>query len=373
MVTSGVTTGTAPTLRQIIDHGFRRARIPAERVGSEPLQVAMELLQSLMAEWTAVAFPLWTRRYILLGIVQGSPDVPTPTGTMEVLHSYWRIINPYRGLATLSTGAGDMLLFGGQPNTDVTITGANPSVAVNFNSPTEVDTIGVLPGAGISYTAVLDVRTSPDGITWTTVQSLPSATYVAGVWTYFDLVPFVTSQFLRLQYTGASSWVLNQLQFGLANGIDIELGNLNIDDYYNLPNKQFPSDRPNSVFTDRKVDTPVLKIWPVPSVGAFYNGTVSALVRRYIQDPGTLLNTPEVPARWVEALQWRLAVRILDEIDDSMLYGGDQAMSQIRMQQRQQAYDNCTKNAEKAEAIAWGEERNKSPIRLSPNARPYTA
>lgn len=370
--TSGTVSAYNVTNRKLVEHAARRAGFQPEKLSAEDLQVATDLLSFLTSEWANAGFPLWTRRYDLLGMTLYSPDVSPPTGTVDVLTAYWRIFMPYRGAATLSDGSGDTLLFGGQPNTDVTITGPSPSVLVNFTSPTETDTIGVLPGGSSSFTASLQIYASNDDATTPTlVQTLPSATYSPLQWTYFDLNPSITAQYLRILNPTSSSWVLNQLNFGMANGQDIELGALNIDDYYTLPDKQMQSDRPNSWFDDRKpINGPTMKIWPVPNLGAYYNGTVTALSRRYIQDPGTLSQVMELPQRWYEAIVWRLASRLIDELPDRM--GADQQMTYLRMQDKQNRITRIEQQAAKSEAMAWGEERDRSPIRLMPSFACYT-
>lgn len=367
--TSGTVASYNFTQRKIIEHGLRRAGYSPEQAGSEWIQIAQDLLFQQLSEYTNAGFPLWTRVFGLLSITPGSPEVATPAGTVDVLHAYWRILNPYRGAAILTTGAADLTLFGGQPNPDVTITGTNPGVAVNFGSPTQLDTVGVLLGGSSSLAASLTIQTAPDGATWTTVQTLPSTTYQPGQWTYFDLDPSIISQFVRIVSPGAGPWVLNQLNFGLANGEDIEIGPLNIDDYYNLPDKQFQSQRVVSAYDDRQIAGSVLKLWPVPNVSAFYNGTISALTRRYIQDPGSMTDNIEVPIRWYEGVVARLGVRLMDTLPDP---DGSAPASYFSLMAKQQRRTNLDQTATKAEALMWSEERVAAPIRWMPNISCYT-
>jgi hypothetical protein len=372
MATSGTVSTVVYRVRQIVDHAFRRAGFVPQKVSGEALTVALELLYSFLSERMNVGFPLWTRQYLFLPVVIGQPDVACPIGTVEVLHSYWRILQPYRGACTLSTSVGNATLFGGQANDDVLIAGPNPAVSVNFTTPTELDTIGVLLGNVAAQTVALQIQTSSDaGATWNTIQTLPSTTYNPLTWAYFDLSPTLVEQYVRILNPTGSSWTLNQLNFGLANGQDIEFGVQNIDDYYNLPNKLFRSDRPNTVFVDRGVEQQVLKIWPVPNDGAFYNGTVTALTRRYIQDPGTLRDSLEVPQRWIEFIQWSLAKLILYEIPLEMVTG-DPQLTALQLQLREQKKQEVTSEALRAEKLAWGEERTRGPIRLTPSISPYT-
>ena len=356
--------------RKVIDHALRRAGKIPEQTGQEEVEICQDLLFSLLSEWISAGFPLWTREFMVLGPTIGSADVATPYGTVDIFHTYWRILNPYRGDATDTNGADQAVLFGGQPNSDVTITGANPGVIVNFGSATELDTVGVLFGTtSPSVTSALQLYTSPDGITYTLAQTLPSTTFLPGAWQYFDLDPSLMSQYVKIVYPITGSWIVNQLNFGLANGQDIEIGPLNIDDYYNLPNKQFQGDQSVSAYTDRQLNAPVIKLWPTPSTIGFYNGAVSALVRRYIQDPGTMTQNLELPPRALEACISRLATRLIRTLPDST--NSDQA-NYFTLMAKQQRIQLLDADATKAESLFWSEERTRAPLRIFPDLSPYT-
>lgn len=394
------TSGTVATYffpqRKILDQAFRRAGYTPEQVSPEWIGAAQDELFMQLSEYANAGFPLWTRQFGLIGITAGSPEASLPFGTVDVLHAYWRILNPWRGAATLPSGADASVLFGGQPNADVTI--PSPAfVQVNFGSPIEIDTIGVLPGAAAApflvdgygnpitdgygnviptgapvpspVTASPFLTSSTDGITWYPLQTLPSATYTPGQWTYFDLDPTIVTQYLRINWPVGSSWTVNQLQFAASLGEDIEIGPLNIDDYYNLPDKLFQSDRVVSAYNDRQIAAPVLKLWPVPSQAAFYNGTVSVLSRRYIQDPGVMTDNIEVPIRWYNGVVSRLGIRLMDTLPDPE---GSAPASYFTLMAKQQRRQNLLAEATKGEALMFAEERVRAPIRLAPNLRCYT-
>lgn len=367
--TSGVVGTVAYTQRQVIEHAFRRAGKAASAIGAEEIQFAQELIFTLLAEWINGGFPLWTKQVPGIGPGIGQTDFVTPQGTNEVLKVFWRILNPYRGPATTSAGADASALVGGQPNSDVVIAGPNPGVIVNFGTASEADQIGILLGGVAPVTAALAVLQSQDGNTFTPFQTLPSTTFQPGVWQYFDLQPTFNNVALQVQLPGANPWTLNQINVGLASFADVELGALNKDDYYNLPDRFFQSDRPNSFFQDRLLPVPIIKAWPTPNQNAFYNGYIVAVTRRYIQDPGQMSNGVEVPPRALEALQWRLAQKLIHEIPDETRNGQP---SYFTLMAKQQRIDNVEKNAVKAEALFWAEERERSPIRIYPDISPYT-
>lgn len=362
MATSGTVSSYPFNLGKVIDHAYRRAGVAlAEQISAEQLEIAKDLVASLTAEWVNAQYPLWTIRYVMLNTPIGSPDVALPTGTVEVRQAFWRIFNPWRGAATTSGGVDASDLFLGQPVDDVTITGPSAAVIVDFGSETELDTVGVLLGGGSSQTAALLVQQSDDGIMYTTSQTLTSTTYEVGKWSYFDLNPTITAQFIKLVLP-TGTWILNQLNFGLANWQDVPAGPLNIDDYYNLSDKLFRNNQPNSYYQERPLGAPILKMWPVLSVQGFYMGTTTVLCRRYIQDPGELTDDVEVPQRWLEALIWRLASLLIYEIPSP---GGDTQGWQARVAL-------IEKNTMKAEMLAWAEERVRAPIRWTPSIGVYT-
>src|SRR6185437_9323567 len=242
--TAGTTSGTVLAYgyqqRKIIDHAMRKAGYSPQDISAEWIEVAQDLLFTQLAEYTNVGFPLWTRQQRPLPITIGSPDVPLPYGTVDALHVYWRIFNPWRGAATLSTGESANTLVAGQPNDDVTILGPNPGVIVDFGSAIELDTIGILPGlttgyeldgngnpiidgtynpillSSRSYSAALEILVSTDGTNWINAHTLPTTTFQAGQWSYFDLEPSITTRFIQIIQPIAGSWLLNHVNFCLA-------------------------------------------------------------------------------------------------------------------------------------------------------------
>lgn len=375
---SGTTAGTVSgavlarpyRVGQLIEHAYRRAGVPPQEITGERLQVALDLLFTMLSEYVNAGFPLWTRRFLYLPIKLGSADAPAPYGTVDVLSVYWTQFMPYRGVCETSSGGENTTLFGGAASDDVTITGATPSVTVAFGSTTEVDTVGVLLGGGSNLTAALTLSGSDDGTTFTTLKTLSSTTFQPGVWSYFEIDPSITTPYLRLTCP-TTPWVLNQVNFNLANSTTTAIGTENIDDYYNMPNRQMRGARPNLSFVDRQRDTPVVKIWPTPNPQAFYNGTISVLARRYIDDPGLLTDTLEIPARWFEGVTARLAVRVMDELPPFDMTMNPE-VAKLVMSERAARRQTNEGAATKAEALMWAEETSKGPMRIIPDIGAYT-
>lgn len=370
MATSGTVSTYQFSMRKVIDHAARRAGRQPQNLSAEQLEVAKDLIFTITSQWINAQFPLWTRQFVLLNSSIGSPDAICPPGVLDVFHTFWRALNPYRGPAMTTQGGDASLLFGGQPNADVIIGGTNPGVKVGFNGAAEVDTIGILLGGVSSITAAVVVSTSTDGVTYSPAQTLPSATYAPGIWQYFDLNPSLMTPYLQIAFPGSTPISFNQFNIGFANSQEYEIGALNIDDYWSLPNKQFQANAPNCVYIDRQLNQVVLKAWPVINTIGFYNGVLTALVRRYIQDPGSLTNAVEVPQRWLEALIWRLANLLIYELPDDVSASANG--SPYGVIAKQQLITNIGIEASKAEALAWSEERTRAAIRWAPDIGCYT-
>jgi len=371
MPTSGTVAQTRYTVQQTIDHAFRRATgLSASRLGGEGQVIARETLFTLLSELVNVAWPLWTQEFDILSVRTGSTDVATPDGTVDIAHAYWRTFQPWRGAATLGDGSDGSDLFGGQPNSDITIPGPNPSVSVDFGASWALDTVGVLWGGSSSVTAALQLKTSTNGVDFATALTLPVTTFTPGQWSYFRINPLLAAQYLQIVYPSSGAWVLNQLNLS-TNSQDIELGLTSIDDYYNLPNKQYPGERVVQAYIERNVLSPTIKVWPVPNFQAFYAGTVTAVMRRYIQDPGAFSDTLELPKRWFEAVVWKLAGKLVHELPDDAAGLSDWPPA-LRIQEKGRRSQVTAAEAAKAEALAWSEEKTPGPLKLVPNLGCYS-
>jgi hypothetical protein len=233
------------------------------------------------------------------------------------------------------------------------VTGTNYDAStyreVDFMEATFVTTVGVFWTAA---SVPISLQRSDDGATWTTIQTeTPSA--VAGQWTWYDLDSSVAARYFRVL---ATSGTLNFSQIFLGNmPTEIPLARINRDDYTNLPNKSFQSNRPLQYWFDRQVNRPVMHLWPVPNAQA----TTYQIVlwrQRYIMDVGTMTQEIEIPQRWYEAIVALLATRLALEV----------------LEVDPQLVPTLNALADKALMIAQMEERDNSPMMIQPNIGPYT-
>jgi hypothetical protein len=271
--------------------------------------------------------PLWCIEKQIIPLYDGVVDVTLDTKVVDILNSNLRQLQQVDGTKTTTA----------------------TSRTVEFQSTTFVSTVGVRWSAA---SVPIALERSDDGVVWTTVQTeTPVAT--AGEWTWYDLDSSIATLFFRVRATSGS---LNFSQVYLGNTpTEIPLARMNRDDYTNLPNKTFQSNRPLQFWYDRLIPNPVMHLWPVPNSAA----TTSQLVlwvQRYIMDVGTMTQELEVPQRWYEAVVAMLAAKLaleIAEVDPSMIPLLDQ-------------------KAQQALYTAQAEERDNSPMMMAPNISMYT-
>lgn len=328
MAYSGTISQTVFDTRKVIENAARRCKMPPQSLSAEHVDVAKDQLYLLLSELGNRGIQLWCIQKSIYPLYNGAAQIVTYEGTIDILNSNLRWLQEVEGINTV----------------DPTFT------ETDFTTDVIVSTLGIKWDA----TAVpLALQRSDDAITWTTVQT-ESPQADAGDWTWFDLVTVVASRYFRVLATsGTLSY--ERLYYG-NTPTEIPLSRLNRDDYTNLPNKAFLSNRPLQFWLDRQALSPVMNLWPTPNEAAEVQQIV-VWAQRHIMDVGTMTQQIEVPQRWYEAIVSMLAARLAMEyieVDAGLIPILDQ-------------------KAEKALYIAQMEERDNSPIFIMPNISPYTA
>lgn len=327
MAYSGTISQTNFNTRKVIEHAVRRCKLPAQSLTAEHVDIANDVLFLLLSDLANQGAPLWCIQKSIYPLYEGNSQIVTYEGTVDILNSNLRSLQQVSGT-----------------NTD-----APTSRTVAFDSTTAVTTVGVKWSAASVPVAL---QRSDDGVTWTTIQTeVPSA--AAGDWTWFDLVTSVASLYFRVL---AGSGTLSYDQIYLGNTpTEIPLARMNRDDYTNLPNKSFQSNRPLQFWLDRQVQSPVLNLWPVPNAAASVQQIV-VWAQRHVMDVGTMTQQIEVPQRWYEAIVSMLAAKMameLETVDPQLIPILDAKAAQ-------------------ALYVAQAEERDNSPMMIAPNISMYT-
>ena len=266
----------------VVDHAFRRCRLPAQSITPEMQDYALDSLAFMLDEMANIRPPSWCIEKVILPMYQNQPIIPLPQGTVEVLNLNYRTIQPVSGATTTTS----------------------TSYTVNFTTQTTVTTVGV----EWSNTSVpLTFQVSTNGTVWITVGTGTSSA-VAGDITWWDISEPLPYQYFRI--TAAST--INYTAISLGNlPQEIPLGALNRDNYVNQSNKYFPG-RPTNFWFQRSIPTPVVNLWPAP----FEQAEDAQLIlwrHRAIMDTDNLQQEVNVPNRWLEAIINGLAARVAAE------------------------------------------------------------
>lgn len=328
MAYSGTVSQTTFNTRRVIENAARRCKLPPQSLSAEHVDVANDQLYLLLSDLSNRGIQLWCIEKQIYPLYEGVGDLVLDTGTVDVLNSNLRTLQRVEGT-----------------NTDT-----STSRTVSFGTSIFVTTVGIRWSAAA---VPISLQRSPDGIVWTTIQT-ETPTASAGEWTWFDLESSVAQPYFRVLATSGS---LGFSEIYLGNTpTEIPLARLNRDDYTNLPNKSFQSNRPLQFWFDRQVQRPVMHLWPVPNDAA----EVYQIVlwrQRYIMDVGSMTQEIEVPQRWYDAIVAMLAAKLAMEyieVDAQMIPMLDQ-------------------KAKEALYFAQQEERDNSPMNILPNIAMYTA
>lgn len=327
MAYSGTVSQTQFNTRRVIEHAARRCKLAAQQLTSEQVDIANDVLYLLLSDLSNRGIQLWCIQKTIYPLYAGTNYITTYTGTVDILNSNLRTLQQVNGTVLDTPTASETLFDTATAVTTVGIKWAAPSVPVEF-------------------------ARSDDGILWTIIQAeVPSAT--TGEWTWYDMDSSVSANYFRVR---ATSGTLDYEEIYLGNTpTEIPLARMNRDDYTNLPNKAFQSNRPLQYWLDRQSLSPVLNLWPVPN-GAAETSQIVVWAQRHIMDVGTMTQQIEVPQRWYEAIVSMLAAKLAAEyveVDVSMIPMLDQKAAQ-------------------ALYVAQQEEQDDSPIQILPNIAMYT-
>jgi hypothetical protein len=351
MSTSGTVGQTVISVQQLIDHGARRAGKLSEELTVEQVQASKQSLYYLLSSLANYGVNYWAINKVILGLQPDKYQYFLPVGTVDVLNAN------YRTLTNVSTGANStsgttLNAFNGVGDLVCQLTNNTGSIGIanGTNNAVFISTIGILPA--VTGTVTVQLQYSQDGATWTTVYAPGAVAWEAGTWIYYDLDPSATAPFWRIQQISGVNMGFRQVVFGTMP-MAINMARMNRDDYSSLPNRSFTALRPLQYWFNRTIPQPNMEVWPVPNS---IQPQLELWLNRYVQDVGDLSGQIEIPQYFYLAIQWGLSHQMaceLPQVDPNRI-----------------AY--CEQQYEKHLMMAQNENRDKSPIMISPNISMYT-
>lgn len=353
MATSGTVGATVVQVDDLIGDAARAAGVPPVQLTLEDQVALKRQLFYQLSDLSSQGINLWCQERTLFGIYPGTAEYETPVGTVEVLQLLYRtpqrLADPPLAVTSSAGGAVESAIDG---DVETVLTQVAPLGNVEFdfgiNNDQTVRLVGLLPGATADLALVFE--TSPDAVTWRTVDTIALATYTDRVWAWLEILTAQVGRFFRVRAT-AGTLVMREISIAAA-WRDVVVTRMSRDVYSTLPNRRTQTTRPLQYWLDRK-ETPVIVLWGEPTTTF---DCMQMFRHRHIEDVGALSNTIECPQRWVPWVYSELARRaffVLPKADMNRKQGVEA-------------------EAGRALAVAQGEERDRSPVTIGVRIGAYT-
>lgn len=350
MTTSGTVGQTEINVATLIEHAFRRAgKTPADQT-PDAIQAAKNNLYFYLCSLSNAGVNLWTIEKKIIGAKARKQVYDLDSSDLDIKTLMRRTISyPSGGTAYSSAGGTANYAFDQDFTTACTQTSANGYIYYAFDENTIINTIGFMPNGNKTYTLVWEQ--SDDGATWEEFFSNEQQDYTGGEWYFWDLNTSPSKKYYRVRETGGGTLDIIELVFAPIT-LEIPVTRMSLDQYSSLTMRTMQAPWSQQYWFDRQL-TPRFQVWPVPEDNL---DQYVVWKTRMIQDVGTLTNTLEIPQRWIEPAVTALAVRMLLELPE---------VDKDRYQILKDEAKESTFNAQQ-------EERDRSPIFVSPNIGSYT-
>jgi hypothetical protein len=289
----------------IYDNAYQNLGIKVGVLVPEDIILAQTCANFILSSWINNGLNLWTvSQNNLLTLVQYKTQYDLPSHCIDILEASVRQSTRVLGGTPSASSGTAANAFDGNPKTTCAQSATNGNISYNYgnNNSNVIYLIGIQ-----SYNAntlTLSVEYSDDGASWNTLFNIPATTYTAKQLYWYNVENPVSAQYYRIRETGGATLSIAELYFN-NNITDIIMDAVSRSEYLSFPNKTMSS-IPIQYKTNRTI-SPTLTIYPSPS--AQYQ-TLVYNYKRAIQDIGSLLDTPDVPQRFFEALTWGIAWRL---------------------------------------------------------------
>ena len=348
--TSGVLTTTAWDTRTLYDRAYGTLGLTPQQITGEKIDIAHDVLGMILADMLNTSVPLWCLQKTLITMVNGQKDYTLPVGTSDVrtvLNKTLANVTPTTVTTTPSAITWDFGLNPAGTNNDTAVT----SVSVTWLSTAYIPLVWQSSEDSVNWTTcysstVFDLQNNIPLMSWYDMSN-------ANAQRYWRVIPATS---LNGQAITPANTLANIATAQLFNTpSSIQMYRMNIDDYLNLPNKNFPNNRPLQFWLNRALQ-PRLDVWPVPNAYAAANSCMEVHRERHIMDVGSLQQSIEVPTRWFYTVV--------------MMLGAELAL--CTPEAKPDRVQLVIAKAEAMKRTTWTEERDKSPFKMNFGLRQYT-
>src|SRR5574337_641290 len=277
MATSGTVGQTRFSFDDIIDLALRRCKVnPSVVLNAELVDVARKAMYLIMTSLANRGLNLWRIDHGFIGLQVGIVRYDLPAGTIAIPDINF-VTN------TVATGTQSAIANGYQ---------------FALGVATSTNRIGFKPTS--TFTGVVTLSSSTDGVSYASQTVLPSASYSAGIWYWFDLPRLETIAGVRV--TCPTAMVLTEVAVSASKFV-VPMWAWNRTEYSQQPNRTQQARPSTNYYFDRQT-TPQIWIWPNPN--SQYDH-LEHWLHRQIQDINLLTEDIDVPIHWMNSATWLLA------------------------------------------------------------------
>lgn len=328
MATSGTVGRTVIDVVTVVEHAARKCGVLPSVLTAENLESARNDLFMLLTGLATKGINLWCTKKQVVATRRGKAAYTLAVGTEDLNTALLR-----RGTAALQTSLA--------------------AAAATYVATASVKIVSVIvqPAAAGAYSLVLEG--SPDGAVWTSYGASTGTIAALGETLCFDAEPTAEQLQWRVRETVNLAATFTSVHF-LSAATEVQVGKLSRGSYVTLPDKTVRG-LPLSFWYDKQAAAPVMHVWQVPDSDTYQ---FVLWFQRQIEDVGVFSNTIDIPQRWLEAVIYMLAERLVLELPKELV---DPTRVELLMGL-----------AAKYEKEAGDSETDGSPIILRPNLRRYT-
>lgn len=356
MSLSGSNTGALLpyTAQDMLEEACSRAGIPPEGITSEIVEKYLTQLNLLFTSLLNRGFQLWKRQQVILPCYMNVNQVPLPAGSNVVTTLNRRTLFRQTGTAFSDAGGVAALAFDDDFDTICQQTSDNGSIGCAFSSPTTVTTVGILSGVAGEWALFFEY--SQDGVTYTPLEAVDVVFTAERQWAWYDLEggPVAGALFWRVRSVGDTPFAAAEIFFGNTPQ-EINLGQWNLDDYSNMPNKA-QGGQVTNWYQQRDVSVPILYVWPTPNQTARYD-TLIVWVTQYLDQVTRITQGLDLPLRWYDAVTAEMARRLCRTLKEADM----------------KRYPMLANEANEAMWLAQSEERDPAPTNYDLGLQYYTS
>jgi len=358
MPTSGTTGLTTLPIDELVESACRRCGVSSGSMPGEAARIGKQALFAFLVTTSNDGTNLWVVNKYIMPLTTTQTQITLPVSTVGIKAAlYRRFVAPSGGSPFSSAGGSAANAFDRDIQTVCTQVSANGYISYDFGQSVVIYMGGLMSNGDAGYT--LAWESSKDNVTWTQVLQSEGAIYPDKKWVYTDFTETLHGRYFRVRETGGATLNVREIAFA-SNIYETTMTSMNIDNYAAIPNKtlfQGTSNGSNVLqyYFDRRRTQPIMDLWPAPT-NSF--DCVVLYLHMHPQDVGAMTNELDVPVRWVDAVTWGLAAKMIYELPRDIVDW--------------ERVGNIERNAEIAKQKVSDEERNPSPIYMLPNISGYT-